>query len=59
MRVFRSADRSWRIEQRRNDIRVYHTTGAGWVLQMECRSVAELNAWLHERGDPVDEWVED
>jgi hypothetical protein len=59
VKVFRSQDRRWRIEQTRTEIRVYSGGSAGWMLRKVCRSVAELDGWLRELGDPVDDWIED
>ncbi len=59
MRVFRSSDGRWRIEQAPGEIRVYSGGSAGWILRKICRSVPELDAWLKKQGDPVEEWVED
>jgi hypothetical protein len=61
VKVFRSADGRWRIEQAPTEIRVYSRTGpaGGWTPRTTCRTVSEVAAWLAAQGDPVDEWVED
>jgi hypothetical protein len=60
LRVLRSADGRWRIEQSEREIRVYAGTPGRWFLRHTCRSVAELAAWLRQQGDPGGgEWTED
>jgi hypothetical protein len=56
--VFVSADRTWRLEQTAKGIRLLQGGGAlGWRLMAEVRTVAELERWLAEHGDPVSEWI--
>jgi hypothetical protein len=54
VRVLRSADRPWRLEQtERTGIRVYSGGHGRWFLRFECRTPGELAAWLQQQGDPV------
>lgn len=54
MRVWRSRDRRWRVEQRGDQVKVFVGGGLRWE-----GPVRRLAEWLKGQGNPVDEWVED
>lgn len=60
MVVYVSSDGCWRLEQTAKEIRVLIGSKVkGWALAKTARSVAELDRWLKDQGDPVTEWVRD
>ncbi len=57
--VLYSADGSWRLERAAKEIRLLYGSRqkGAWSLWAQFRTVAELDRWLRDNDDPVDEWV--